>query len=105
MLSIVVGGGLLGCQHIMINEEAKISITKPLGTTQCSETDPNVELKKLKQGLEQAQIKVYAAEIGTDGLSRIALCGTADGKIALFDIDQSALPKAQNLGYKKVVMN
>lgn len=104
-LSILVWIGLSGCHHLITSKESQISVTKPLGTTQCSEVDPNLELKKLKNVLEQANINVYSAEIGTDGMSHIALCGAADGKIALFNVNKNSLLKAQNLGYKQIVIN
>lgn len=105
LLGTVLFVGLSGCQHLIPNQEHQISITKPLGTTQCSDTDPTTELKKHKAVLEQANIQVYSAEIGTDGMSHIALCGTADGKIAIFNVNKTSLLTVQSLGYKQIVMD
>lgn len=90
---------LFGCQTMNMHDKHLISVTKTLGTTQCSEHDSALELKKLKTTLEGSHIQIYEAKIGNDGMSHIAMCGAADGKMAIFKIDQKSLPKAEKLGY------
>jgi hypothetical protein len=92
--------GLGGCQTYSTNQTHFIMITKSLGTKQCSGVNADDQLQQLKHELEQANIKVFAAEIGTDQMSHIALCGADDSKIAIFKIRQESVISAENMGYK-----
>ncbi|SDC24029.1 hypothetical protein SAMN05421732_104117 [Acinetobacter kookii] len=92
--------GLVGCQTHNMDKTSLVMITKSLGTKQCSEVNADNQLQQLKRELEQANIKVFAAEIGTDQMSHIALCGADDGKIAIFKIRQASVISAENMGYK-----
>ena len=92
--------GLGGCQTYSMDKMPLIAITKSLGTKQCSGVNADDQLQQLKHELEQANIKVFAAEIGTDQMSHIALCGADDGKIAIFKIRQESVIRAENMGYK-----
>ena len=94
-----------GCQTYSMDKMPLISITKSLGTKQCSGVNADDQLQQLKHELEQANIKVFAAEIGTDQMSHIALCGADDGKIAIFKIRQESVISAENMGYKLKITN
>ena len=89
-----------GCQTHNMDKTSLVTITKSLGTKQCAEVNADNQLQQLKRELEQANIKVFAAEIGTDQMSYIALCGADDGKIAIFKIRQASVISAENMGYK-----
>jgi hypothetical protein len=92
--------GLGGCQTYSTDQTPFIMITKSLGTKQCSGVNADDQLHQLKHELEQTNIKVFAAEIGTDQMSHIALCGADDGKIAIFKIRQESIISAENMGYQ-----
>lgn len=89
-----------GCQTHNMDKTSLVTITKSLGTKQCAEVNADNQLQQLKRELEQANIKVFAAKIGTDQMSHIALCGVDDSKIAIFKIRQESVISAENMGYK-----
>lgn len=98
-LIIMVFFGLLGCQTHGTDQNTLVMITKSLGTKQCEEVNPEVKLQQLQRELDQQHIKVFAAEIGSDNMSHIALCGAEDGKMAIFKIKAHAVNQAKKLGY------
>lgn len=110
LLGMISLMGLLGCQTKLTDRNSTdrndlVLISKPLGSKQCSETNADLLLQKLKQGLEQQHIKVFSAEIGTDQRVHIALCGADDGKIAIFKVKQDSVIQAEKMGYKQKSTN
>lgn len=92
--------GLGGCQTYSTDKNSFIKITKSLGTKQCSQVSADNQLQQLKQELEQANIKVFAAEIGMDQMMHITLCGAEDGKMAVFKVKSNVLNEAEKIGYQ-----
>ncbi len=92
--------GLAGCQTHSTDKDSFIMITKSLGTKQCSEVNAEDQLQQLKAELEQANIKVFAAEIGRDQMMHITLCGAADGKMAIFKVKHNTLNAVEKMGYQ-----
>ncbi|MFH7766900.1 hypothetical protein [Acinetobacter sp. BSP-28] len=92
--------GLGGCQTHSTDQTPFIMITKSLGTKQCSEVNANDQLQQLKHELEQANIKVFAAEIGMDQMMHITLCGAEDGKMVVFKVKSNVLNEAEKMGYQ-----
>jgi len=92
--------GLAGCQTYSTDKNSFIMITKSLGTKQCSDVNAEGQLQQLKDELEQANIKVFAAEIGMDQMLHITLCGAAEGKMAIFKVRRNALNAVEKMGYQ-----
>ncbi|MDO5625865.1 MAG: hypothetical protein Q4G71_14380 [Pseudomonadota bacterium] len=74
-----------------------VRVFKPRGAVQCGARGESPEA--MRQGLQQAGVRVTGAHCGTDGLMRAAVCGGATGEINLFDIPRADLPRAEALGF------
>lgn len=83
------------------SSEQLIQIYKPLGTKQCEQDDPQQNLTQIRQQLLTDHIQVHSAHIAQDGQMRIALCGAADGKIAVFEISDIQLQRSKALGFEE----
>ena len=78
---------------------AQVEMYTSLQHRQC-EPDSGLTLTEIVQRLQQAQIQVYQARVGSDGRMYAQVCGGADGKIAIVTIPQSQQKQAAALGFQ-----
>ena len=78
---------------------AQIEMYTSLQHRQC-EPDTGLTVAEISQRLQQAQIQVYQARVGSDGRMYAQVCGEADGRIAIVTIPQSQQKQAEALGFK-----
>lgn len=76
----------------------KVKVFKADGTLQCQQ-GKKIELTTMSK--ELAGITIYSSENLHDGLMRIQLCGKPTGQNNVYEINESDLPKALSLGFKK----
>jgi hypothetical protein len=69
----------------------------PLGSLQC--TGGGTPLPQWVHKLELAGVQVIASACGQDGKARLAVCGVADGRIAIVQIPRSQSQSAASLGF------
>lgn len=74
-----------------------VRVYKSLGTVQCA--DGGTDLPTLARQLEGARLKVLGSACGTDGRVRPAMCGAADGRIAIFTLSADDARSASALGF------
>lgn len=79
-----------------------IWVAKDLDLKQCEQLSAQDALDRTQQLLKQNHITVSTASCADDGMMRIQLCGSPQGKLGLYKIKQSQLGKAQSLGFKHV---
>jgi hypothetical protein len=77
-----------------------VAMYTPLGSLQCS--GGGSSLASAQQKLTNAGVQVLGASCGLDGLTRPAVCGTADGRIAILDVPLEYLPAAVTLGFSRL---
>ncbi|MCU4414828.1 hypothetical protein KTH71_12435 [Acinetobacter sp. WU_MDCI_Axc73] len=97
-LSTVLISGLVAC-HAFPNSDSgkRIQVAKSLQGKQCEQQ--GLAISVLKQQLQIEHIHIYAESVGHDGMMRPQMCGTPDGKVAIFSIDQKQLTQAKALGF------
>ena len=78
---------------------AQVEMYTSLQHRQC-EPDSGLTIAEISQRLQQAQIQVYQARVGSDGRMYAQVCGGADGRIAIVTIPQSQQKQAEALGFK-----
>ena len=78
---------------------AQVEMYTSLQHRQC-EPDSGLTLTEIVQRLQQAQIQVKRASVGSDGRMYAQVCGGADGKIAIVTIPQSQQKQAAALGFQ-----
>lgn len=78
---------------------AQVEMYTSLQHRQC-EPDSGLTVAEISQRLQQAQIQVYQARVGSDGRIYAQVCGGADGRIAIVTIPQSQQKQAEALGFK-----
>ena len=78
---------------------AQVEMYTSLQHRQC-EPDSGLTLTEIVQRLQQAQIQVKQASVGSDGRMYAQVCGGADGKIAIVTIPQSQQKQAAALGFQ-----
>lgn len=78
-----------------------VEIYKYSGAKQC-EAGSGMPLWDMEQELINAGIDVLESRQSNDGQIYIALCGSPDGSINVFTIDESAVPLAEPLGYSRL---
>lgn len=69
------------------------------GSKQCSKA-PGESLEDMSVKLKD--IKIYSKEKKSDGKMHIALCGSATGKINVYEIDESNLAKAKAAHFEEL---
>ena len=74
-------------------------VSRRLGTVQC-EPDPGA-LERMRGQLQRAGVSVLAAREGDDGMMRITLCGSPDGRIGVFTIPASQVDAAAAVGFAR----
>jgi len=80
----------------------RVFVYKPDGSQQCGQGD-KIDLNKMKK--ELLKIEVFSSEIKHDGMMRIQVCGAPTGYNNVYEIKQSDLDAATQLGFKKWVRN
>ncbi|MDO5647077.1 hypothetical protein [Paracoccus sp. (in: a-proteobacteria)] len=76
----------------------QVQVFRSLGTLQCV---PDAgALDRLRHDLTAAGVTVLDARLDDDGMMRIALCGSPDGRIAVFTIPAAQLKTAQAAGFQ-----
>ena len=79
------------------SDPATVAVYRAAGTTQCANT--SVDLEALSAPLKAAGIAVRASRCASDGLMRKMLCGSPDGRLAVFDIPKKDGAAASKLGF------
>jgi hypothetical protein len=79
------------------NVPAAVAVYLLLGSVQCF--GGGTTAGKLQQQLIDAGVEVIAARCGLDGVTRPALCGESDGRIAMFDVAEAHAVLALALGF------
>jgi len=77
--------------------ETRILVAKPDGSQQCQENS-GISLEKMAKDL--GSLKVHRQFKQNDGLMRIQVCGAPTGMYNVYEIDQTDLTAAQNVGFK-----
>jgi hypothetical protein len=76
---------------------AVVAVYSSLGSLQCS--GGGSTLTQLQQSLINLGVQVLASRCGLDGVLRPALCGTPDGRIGIFEVEDAELAIALTLGF------
>lgn len=80
-------------------KESTVKIQKSRGALQCQPgtgTTPEAMVVEL----DKADVKVLKTQCGQDGLLHVAMCGSDDGSINIFEIPERQLAKATSIGFK-----
>ena len=72
------------------------------GTLQCGEGD-EITLETMAEELTKSGVKVVSMKKGTDGLFHLAVCGGSTGSVNIFEIQENAVQKAEDLGFRRYV--
>lgn len=75
-----------------------LAVFKAAGSRQCEGGGTPPE--RLRAELEAAGVKVQAATCGTDGRMHAAMCGGADGRLVILEIDPGQAEAAAKLGFQ-----
>lgn len=78
-----------------------VEIYKYSGARQC-EPDSGIPIWEMEQELINAGIDVLDSNQSNDGQIYIALCGSPDGTINVFTIEESQVPLAETLGFSRL---
>ncbi|MBD3608917.1 MAG: hypothetical protein HUJ30_00015 [Gammaproteobacteria bacterium] len=78
-----------------------VKIYKYDGSRQC-EPNTSIPLELMAQELTRVGINVHCSQKSTDGMMRIMMCGAATGSINIYQISETDLKKAVELGFKPV---
>jgi len=76
---------------------AHVEVFKPSGLKQCGEETPAPQAGA--RLLEASGAQVFASGCAVTGGVRAQMCGLDRGLLYVYEIDRTALPKAQNLGF------
>ena len=76
-------------------------VYKPDGTRHCNNA-PGISLDSMAQELVGSGIVVLSQRKSYDGREGIALCDDPSGSINVYEIGKSNLPKALELGFKRL---
>jgi hypothetical protein len=76
-------------------------VYKPDGTHH-RDADPGVPLAAMAQELIDSGIPVYSRRKAHDGREGIAVCASPTGSINLYEVAESDLPKAFQLGFRRL---
>ena len=70
---------------------------KYFGSVQC--TGGGTSLSALAKQLTDASVQVLTSSCGVDGNANLALCGAADGRIAIFEVPAAQTQAAAAVGF------
>ena len=76
-------------------------VYKPDGTRHCDKA-PGISLDTMAKELSDSGIAVYARRKSHDGSEGIAVCGKPTGGINVYRIAGSDLPRALELGFRRL---
>jgi hypothetical protein len=82
------------------SDPATVAVYRVAGTTQCATV--GVDLDALSLPLKAAGIAVHARRCASDGLMRRMLCGSPDGRLAVFDVPKKDAAAASKLGFARL---
>jgi hypothetical protein len=88
---------LVACGSDDANPIAGIKVYKHRGSIQCG--DPGTPPEVMRRELTDAGITVLSFGCGHDGLGRVAVCGSPDGAIHIFEILHSQVEAALSLSF------
>lgn len=92
-------GALVGAGCVAAPEPAAaVRVARATGSRQCE--GGGASLDEMRRRLETAGVTVRSAQCATDGRMHPALCGAADGRMGLFEIDAAGLAAAQAQGFQ-----
>jgi len=74
-----------------------VAVYSSFGSVQCS--GGGSTLSDLQAQLLTLGIRVFAERCGLDGFAHASVCGTSDGRIAVFDIDEAQVAAALIIGF------
>ena len=92
--------GVTSCNDETVTSPEKTKIFRYDESIQCE--SEGISLNEMSLELINADITVYCAQKNSDGLTRVALCGTSTGSINVYLIDSDDLAAAQSLGFESV---
>jgi len=97
LLPLLALNVLVACGGESNPSAATTRVFKSRGSLQCTGggTPPAV----MAAELDNAGIAVLRSACGSDGLSRIALCGAPDGALNIFAIPEAQAGRAQSLSF------
>ena len=79
------------------DDEPDSKVFKSMGSLQCS--GGGLSLTTLQAQLTAAKVQVRSGACGTDGLATATVCGSPDGRIAIFEISSAQAEAASALGF------
>jgi hypothetical protein len=74
-------------------------VYKPDGTRHC-DASPEVSLDSMAEELIRSGIPVHMRRKSHDGREGVAVCGNPTGSINVYEIGESDVPKALELGFR-----
>ena len=77
--------------------QTTVRVFKSTGSVQCAEG--GTDLSTFARQLEQAGLKVLSSACGSDGRMRAAMCGAADGRVAIFELSSADAQASSQLGF------
>lgn len=75
-------------------------VMKPDGGESCAK-DSAISIEQGAEDLKKAKIKILASQKGDDGKMHAQMCGLPTGKLNLYKINKSDLPRAVTLGFEE----
>ena len=99
-MRMIVTGAVAALGAACAAEAPPLSVAISLGTRQCAAGGQQPE--DLARRLTESGVRVLAQTCGTDGRMRPAMCGAADGRLAIFEIPAAQWTAAQALGYVRL---
>ena len=77
------------------------AVYKPDGTRHCDKS-PGISLHDMAAELTRHGVRVYAQRKSYDGREGIAVCNNVTGSINVYEIADSDLPRALQLGFQRL---
>lgn len=97
--SLLAGCASGHCRGRAVASDQKVFVYKPDGSLQCGKKN-GMSADEMAEQLKE--IKVYSRENKHDGQMHMTLCGTATGRINVYEIDMKDLGKARSLGFMEL---
>jgi len=98
LLSLAAFAFLAACGGINSNlPSTSISLYKYAGSVQC--TGGGMSLSEMERQLTDADIQVLSSACGLDGNVYASVCGSADGRIGIFEVPEAKAQAASSLGF------
>jgi hypothetical protein len=79
---------------------SKVWIVRPDGAQSCG-IKSGQSVEEVSEELKKAGVLVHEARKGSDGKMRMQVCGAPAGSVNAFLIEESDLPKAMAIGFKR----